>query len=197
MYRNFNDYEIIYMISENNNENFFVLLEKYKPLIYKVVSKYQNVFKKYGYDMDDLLQLGYIALYKSSYFYNENKNARFITYLKKLIENTLLSEIKNNNTNKRMVLNNAISYDILVNDNSTYLDYFQDNKNNYLYYEEKRNFIYFKNTLDFYDAGIFEMYYNGFSIDEICKMFNNSKKKINKKIKIINEKYKKDILKNS
>ena len=41
------------------------------------------------------------------------------------------------------------------------------------------------------------MYYNGFSIDEICKMFNKSKKNINKKIKIINEKYKKDILKNS
>ena len=193
MYRDFNDYEIIYMISENNSDTFQILCEKYKPLIYKIVSEYKEIFKKYGYDIDDLMQLGYISLYKSSSFYNDNKSSRFITYLKKTINNTLINEIKNNSTNKRIILNNAISYDKLNSNDHSYLDYIKDNKDYFSYEEEKRKFIYFKNTLDYNTAGIFEMFYNGYTIEEISKMFNQKPKTIIYKIKEIKKKYRKEI----
>ncbi len=192
MYRNFNDYEIIYMISENNSDNFKILYEKYQPLIYKIVNNYKDIFKKYGYDIDDLMQLGYIALYKSSNYYSENKTSRFISYLKTIIRNTLLNEIKINSSNKRIILNNAISYDKKDNNNNSYLDYIKDNKDYFSYYEEKRKFIYFKNTLDYNNAGIFEMYYNGYTITEISKMFSEKPKVIINKIKKIRKKYQND-----
>ncbi len=188
MYKDFNDYEIIYMVSENNNDNFKILCQKYKPLIKKLVGKYYNLFKKFGYEMDDLMQLGYIALYKSSSFYNEKKTARFIIYLKKIINNMLLSEIKNNYSNKKIILNNSLSYDNL-NNNISYLDFIKDDKDIFSYEEEKDYFIYFKNTLDYISAGIFEMYYNGYSLDEISKMFEEKKKTIIFKISQIKKKF--------
>lgn len=193
MYRNFNDYEIIYMISENNSDNFKILYEKYQPLIHKIVSEYKDTFKKYGYDIDDLMQLGYIALYKSSNYYSEYKPSRFITYLKTIIRNTLLNEIKNNSTNKRIVLNNAISYDKQDNNDYSYLDLIKDEKDYFSYEEEKRKFIYFKNTLDYITAGIFEMFYNGYTINEISTMFNEKTKVIIQKIKEIKKKYQNDM----
>lgn len=193
MYRDFNDYEIIYIISENNSDTFKILYEKYQPLIYKIVSEYQNTFKKYGYDIDDLMQLGYIALYKSSHYYNEDKSSRFITYLKTIIRNTLLNEIKNNSTNKRIVLNNAISYDKQDNNEYSYLDYIKDNRDYFSYEEEKNKFIYFKNTLDYNNAGIFEMFYNGYTITEISKMFCEKPKVIIHQLHKIKKKYQNDI----
>ena len=138
------------------------------------------------------MQLGYIALYKSSNYYSENKTSRFISYLKTIIRNTLLNEIKINSSNKRIILNNAISYDKKDNNNNSYLDYIKDNKDYFSYYEEKRKFIYFKNTLDYNNAGIFEMYYNGYTITEISKMFSEKPKVIINKIKKIRKKYQND-----
>ena len=46
MYRNLNDYEILYMICEREDENFNILYEKYKPLIVKIADSYVKSFKK-------------------------------------------------------------------------------------------------------------------------------------------------------
>ena len=37
MYRDMNDYEILYMVCDERENNFDILLQKYKPLIYKIV----------------------------------------------------------------------------------------------------------------------------------------------------------------
>ena len=69
MYRDLNDYEILYLICESD-DTFNILYEKYKPLIYKIVEGYSSAFKKYGYEKEDLMQVGYMVLYKTSYMYN-------------------------------------------------------------------------------------------------------------------------------
>ena len=40
-----NDYEILYMVCEDNEYNFDILVQKYKPLIYKIVKNYVKFFK--------------------------------------------------------------------------------------------------------------------------------------------------------
>ena len=167
MYRDLNDYELLYMIGEKDN-NFDFLYEKYQPLIYKIVREYLYIFKRYGYEIDDLLQIGYLTLYKCSYLYQEESNAKFYTYLSTSIKNALNSEIRVNETKKRQVLNNAFSYDNkLPNSEYTYIDLLSDKKEDHDYEKEKQIFILFKNSLSFFDAGVFEMYYNGYPIKEI------------------------------
>ena len=52
-YREINDYELLYMISDNDY-SFEILLDKYKPFIEKKLRRYANCFKKYGVDIEDL-----------------------------------------------------------------------------------------------------------------------------------------------
>ena len=46
MYRDLNDYELLYMVCENNDNDFNMLLKKYKPLINKIVRNYEKYFRK-------------------------------------------------------------------------------------------------------------------------------------------------------
>lgn len=187
MYKDLNDYELIYMINENNNDYFKILCDKYKPLIYKIANKYQKVFKKYGYELDDLMQLGYITLFKSSSFYNEENDSKFMTYLYAAIKKAILNEIRTNTTNKRKILNEYIPYDIESKDINI-LDIISTK--NYNYQKEKEKFIIFKNILDFNLSCVFELYYNGYSINEISILLNEEEKDIKRKIKIIKDKIK-------
>ncbi len=188
MYRNLNDYEILYMISENNNDDFNFLYDKYKPLIYSISKEYVKYFKKFGYELDDLMQIGYITLYKCSYLYNDYNSAMFYSYLIKSIKNTIYYEIRNNTTTKREVLNNSFSYDnIIPNTDYSYIEILSDNKDNYDI-DEERIFILFKNNLSYLSANVFELYYNGFSLVEICNLLCENIKTIKKCFHDIKEK---------
>ena len=80
MYRELNDYELLYMVCDSNENDFNILLVKYKPLIYKLVKDYIKVFKKFGYDLEDLMQIGYITLYKDSRLYDIYNHSIFYKY---------------------------------------------------------------------------------------------------------------------
>ena len=184
MYRNLNDYELVYMVREDCDDNFNIMYYKYKPIIFKTIYRYKDIFKSFGYEIDDLMQIGYITLYKTMCMY-DSSSALFYSYFIKSLNNSLITEIRNNETMKKEVLNNAFSYDDVVpNTNYSYLDIIKDNKeNNYL--EEKRKFIIFKNTLSFMNACIFEMYYNGFNIKEISILLDKKRGFILKALKEI------------
>ena len=60
-----NDYEIIFLIREGNDEALTLMFEKYTPLIYKKISKFNL-----GYEAEDMYQEGLLMLYKSIRFYD-------------------------------------------------------------------------------------------------------------------------------
>ena len=185
MYRNLNDYEIIYMVRESS-DSFKVLYDKYKPLIYKIVKEYQNTFRRYGYEIDDLMQLGYIALYKSSRLYNDYSNSMFFSYLKKAILNVIITELRKNNTSKKEALNNAFSYDAMVpNTNCTYQEILMENKSRDKLLDI--DIVSFKNTLEFTLACIFELYYHGYQLGEIAILLDEKKSFIEKSMHQIRE----------
>ena len=117
-----NDYELIYMVCDNNEDSFKILLDKYKPLIYKLVKEYTKFFKKFGYELEDLMQLGYITLYNTSKKYNIYNSSMFYSYFKKALNNMIISNIRVNTSNKRELLNKALSYDSYIpNSNIRYI----------------------------------------------------------------------------
>ena len=173
MYRDLNDYEMLYMIGENSDDVYKLLYCKYKPLIYKISKKYVLVFKKFGYELDDILQIGYLSLYRASCLYDDS-NALFYTYFKTVFHHAIINEIRSNSTMKKEVLNNALSYDAPIdNTDISYIDLFGDiQEDNSVYYEF---FISFKNTLPFLESCVFEMFMNGFNIKEICLLLDQKK----------------------
>ena len=188
MYRNLNDYELLYMISENRSDDFNLLYEKYSPLIYKVAKKYIYTFKKYGYEIEDLLQIGYITLYKASYLYDVYNTSMFYTYFVNALKNAFNSEIKMNKTEKKEALNNALSYDLeLPNSDLSYIDVIKNEDDKDKNEDYTNIIIDFKNSMPFDMSCVFELYYNGYNIDEISILLDRDLEDVKKDLKEIKQ----------
>ena len=176
MYRDLNDYEILYMVCDERDNNFNILMKKYRPLIYKVSKDYLYTFKKFGYEIDDLMQIGYITLYKSSSLYDTYNDTMFYTYFKRAFYNSIISIMRFNITSKKEVLNNAISYDLKIpNTDISYIELFEDKK---VFCDYSKELIIFKNSMPSIFSWIFELFYNGYTKEEISILLDEKLEKI-------------------
>ena len=46
MYREINDYEMLYLICESDDNDYDIMFKKYYPLIIKLINKYKGILKK-------------------------------------------------------------------------------------------------------------------------------------------------------
>ena len=93
-YRDFNDYELLSYIAENNEEANNILIKKYEPLINKIATKMIPYCKSNGLDKNDLVQEGMLALNSAITNYNDSKNANFGTFAKLCIERRIANYIR-------------------------------------------------------------------------------------------------------
>lgn len=177
MYREIDDYEILYMIQENN-DYYELILEKYKPLIITICKQRLSGIKEMGYELEDLMQIANMAVYEAIKTYSEYENAKFYTYVAKCIHNKLNVELRNNSSDKKKALNTAISYDANIpGTNTPLIDILEDktviNPYQYLDIKElKDKYIYYLNSLPFEVAGVYQLRLQGFNQSEIQTLLN-------------------------
>lgn len=177
MYREIDDYEILYMIQENN-DYYELILEKYKPLIITICKQRLSGIKEMGYELEDLMQIANMAVYEAIKTYSEYENAKFYTYVAKCIHNKLNTELRNNSSDKKKALNTAISYDANIpGTNTPLIDLLEDktviNPYQYLDIKElKDKYIYYLNSLPFEVAGVYQLRLQGFNQSEIQTLLN-------------------------
>ena len=68
-----NDYELIYLYNEGNENILEIILNKYKPLVYLLIKKMNIPYV----DKEDFLQEGLMILYKCINSYSEDKGLFF------------------------------------------------------------------------------------------------------------------------
>ena len=185
MYKKLDDNELIYMIKEDN-DYYNIMIEKYRPIIINICKKYEKIGREIGYELEDLIQVANMGLYDAIVSYRDNQNVLFYTFVIHCIKNKLITEIRNQKTNKKLVLNNSFSYDMVIKGtNITLLDLIPD-KNvitpfEYLIIEENEiEYINFLNSLPFEVAVVFELRMNGFTYNEISNFLNMNKIDISK-----------------
>lgn len=203
VYKDLNDYEIMYLVEENDDEANRLLFEKYHPVIFKMAIKYKNEAKKCGLELEDLIQEGYIGLYNASKTYNPSKDSLFYTYANISIRSKMLNVIRCNNTQRNNTLNNSLSlFDNFFNSNdSNLLEVLSDESAidpEKLMIENEFNLLIsdFMFSLDFNHALIFELRFNGFSNKDISVLMETSIKSITNIIFRINKKFKEYLSKN-
>ena len=76
-YKEYNDYELLYMVNENDENAYNLLYEKYKPLVVNFAKKYTSVYQNYGIDFNDFLLEGYIGLDVSINKFKEYDDHKF------------------------------------------------------------------------------------------------------------------------
>lgn len=190
MYKNINDYEVLYMVSDNDSDNVDMLINKYRPLIVNIALRYLNKCSTYGIELDDLIQIGSIAVYDAMRTYIDDNNTLFYTYVSRIIERKFNTLLRDNNTKKQLTLNTCIYLEDKMPDSKlSYFDTIKDDSitmDDYLYYKDL--YINFCNDLSFNDSLIFILLTNGFNYEETGILLDININYIRKRYYIIKNK---------
>lgn len=184
-YKDLNDYEIIYMVKENDENAMELLFHKYRPVITKIASSYLKIAKAYGLELEDLIQEGYIALYSAYRNYSDVRDAMFYTFVNVTIHSKILNCLRISNTKKNKSLNNSISLfnKLSFTEDQELIDVVENNLSPLPEEElglkelEKiiRSFIL---ELNYPQSCIFELNMNGFSNLDIAELLELEKKQV-------------------
>lgn len=172
----YNDFELVYLIRENNEEAREILYNKYKPIIVKKSTDQIYKLGSYGMEINDLIQEGYIGLDNAINCFNEKENTSFYTFALLCIDRQIITYIKKNTNNKAMVLNDAINLD----DGKEYL--FRDNtdiEGSFINKEDAKEFInLICDSLSDIEKKVFSLKLEGYDIGEIANLLNKDTKVI-------------------
>ncbi len=157
-----NDYELIYYISQGDDEAFCQLLKKYNNLLLHSATFYFQKYRYIGVSFEDLYQESQIGFVNALKSFNDDISL-FPSYAKLCIENNLKTYCRNYNNLKNYPLNFSVceeSVDYCVG-------YYDEN-----ILEENERFFESKNLLNFKLSIVYELRYNGFSYNEISKLLD-------------------------
>ena len=171
-YKNVNDFEVLYLIEENQSDYKNVLFDKYAPILKKFAHSCYEKVKKYGYEYDDCFQEALIGLNYAIDHFTESRGVKFYTYAVLCIKSKLNSFLNRVMSNKNRALNESLLFSDSFNnfENLEYTSFESD----YLSFYDK--VLRFKNSLSDNQAQVFELKYNGFSNKDIAVLLDTSPK---------------------
>ena len=193
----YDDSELIYLISECNEEANEIIYEKYSPAIESYVKKYLPLVEGAGLDYNDLYQEGLLGLNSAINSYSTHKDIKFSTFAFICIKRKIITAIKNANRKKHSILNESFSLDYRNEDSK---DSFENiipsseesiedmlvNKENEDYFRHRIN-----DTLTDFEKMVYDLKINGFTYDEISCALGKTYKSIESALFRIRNKVKK------
>lgn len=196
MYRDENDYELIYMVSEDESakEMFF---QKYKPFIINKAQSFYSAISNTGYELNDLIQEGMIGLSKAIDDFKEQKNVKFSTFANICIERQMITFIRNINRKKHSLLNCSLSIDSDTDKKGVPLieTIFDDKNGNpedsFISVEEEGELLNkIKDSLTDKEYEVFELKTMGFTYQEMASLLDVTVKSIDGSVRRIKNKLK-------
>ena len=191
MYKDENDYELIYMISENEDakEMFF---EKYRPFIINKANNFYPAIKNRGYELNDLIQEGMIGLSQAIDDFKEQKNVKFSSFANICIERQMISFVRDVNRKKHKILNSSLSIDSDTDRRGVPLmEVIFDDKNinpedSFISTEEEDEMLSkIKEKLTDKEYEVFELRLHGFTYQEMARLLGVTEKSIDGTIRRI------------
>lgn len=179
-YGGYNDYELLYLAKELNEEAIMIIYQKYDSLIMKKAHIYQN-----SLNFDDLCQEGKMVLNKAIQKFNEIYNKTFTKYFELLIERRFIDIYRKN---KRDIINLQIDNELV--------DYYQQNseeKVDSLILSEMININY--QNLSTFEQKVFDYkYIENKKVSEISQILDTKAANISNAIQRIKKKKQKRFL---
>lgn len=197
-YHDYNDFELLSYIEENNEEANEILFKKYEPLINSFANKIFSYCKNSGLELNDLVQEGRLGLNLAINNYNHNKNAKFYTYAKMCIERNMISMALRAKRLKHKVLNESISLEFDEDErykiNSIISDDSYNPEKQVLDYENEKELIEnIKNVLTDFERQVFELKLSSFTYKEIAEILDRDPKSIDNALQRIKVKVKEQL----
>ena len=184
-----NDYELIALAQENNEDAINIIYQKYKPLI---VKKSKTAFLQathHGIEINDIIQEGYIGLDEAIRNFSQDDTASFYTFASLCIERKINNYVRRVTQNKNRLLNEAVALveglENIVSDNTNIEKAFISRDN------EKDFVKKIKEQLTSFEEEVFEMRINDYTFEEIANTLNKDIKSIYNTFQRIRQKIKK------
>lgn len=194
-YKNMSDETLINEVKSFHNETALdCLMERYKD----IVNMKANKFFMIGSEREDIIQEGYIGLYKAVKSYDMGKQNSFKTFATLCIERQLITAVKNSNRQKHMPLNSSVSLNAEVYDNegnTTIMEVLDNNKTSedpldiitkqeyYKFVEKNIN-----ESLSDFEMKVLRLYKNGESYANIAEKLETKVKSVDTAIQRIRKK---------
>lgn len=188
-YKNINDYEVVYMVKEKDDDYFSLLIDKYKPIMVSIVKKYLPSVKKHGLEYDDLLQECYVSFFDSIRTFNEHNNVMFYTYACFCMNRGVATACRNASTKKNSVLSDSdFEFDMnIIEDKKSNIANIIDFSN---FNRQIRDIM---NNFNIIDSSILELKLNGFSYKEISDLLDISLKYIHSRLYLLRKNMKMEL----
>lgn len=166
-YKKYNDYELIYMVKEENDFSLNILYQKYSPVIFNIANGIYKQFCQYGYDLEDFVQEAYIAFQNALVSFDESRNILFYTFVVVCIKRRLLSFCRKITRGIKNVsfYSNEFDDSLIVDDKSDLDSLWNDIEIQNIF----RNIIC---NLSLEEGAIFELKMNGFTYREISNLLD-------------------------
>lgn len=181
--KDYPDNELLYLVSEKNEDAINLLYEKYKYIVDITVNKYIRSAYALNVDMDELYQEAYVGYADAIKSYNDDKKMQLRSFISLCVERRLQNFIRRNNTSKIKVLKEAYSFDNEIGNDLTLADIVGDNRNNPEVIKEERESL--KKLRESIDAvlnssekEVFKLLLNDFSYEDIAAILGINLKKV-------------------
>ncbi len=122
---NYNDYpddELVYLISEGNEEAKDILYDKYKFIIDAVFSKYKKACFALGLEYSDMYQEALLGFSDALASYREDKDTKISTFITLCVNRRLQVAVKRAGGLKHRMMNDSISLDASYGPNGVILE---------------------------------------------------------------------------
>jgi len=172
----YNDYELVALAKEGNEDATNILYQKYRPII---VKKSENMIVRashHGIEISDIMQEGFIALEEAIMNFSENDNASFYTFAMLCINRQIINFLRKTTGGRDKILNDASPIDDYMEKNMK--DDF-DTEFSLINRETEDSVIdKLRSRLTLFEGRVFDMKLDGYSIEEIAKTLNRDTKSI-------------------
>ena len=186
-----NDFELVYLAQEGNEEATNSLYQKYKPIIVKKSKNAIMYATHHGIDINDIMQEAYIGFDEAIRNFSQNEKASFYTFALICIDRKIANYLRKTTGSKGQILNNAITIDdtlekVLGDGLDIEYNLIDKDVDNELIHTIK------KNLTDF-ERSVFDLKLKDYSFEEIAKLLNKDVKSIYNTFQRIKSKIRKNL----
>ena len=177
-----NDYELVFLAQDENEDAINIIYQKYKPIIVKK-SRNAIVFATHhGIDINDIMQEGFIGLDEAIKNFSQDTEASFYTFAMLCIDRQILNYLRKTTGGRDRVLNEAVtindSLEKTIDDGSNIELSFMGRDNDIHMAKEIRKIL-----TDF-ERQVFDLRLKGYTFEEIGKKLNKDMKSIYNTVQI-------------
>ena len=192
MTKEYNDYELVSLAQEGNEDAINIIYNKYKPIVIKKSKNAIMYANHHGIEINDIMQEGFIGLDEAIKNFSQNDTATFYTFASLCIDRKIVNYLRRMTQGKNKILNDAVTIDDMI---ERVVSDSNDLELEFISKSEQMDLIKKINMeLTEFEKEVFNLRIKGYSFEEIAKTLNKDVKSIYNTFHRIKTKIKKKIL---